>query len=352
MTIKYPWLNDAYEKLLTFDKSNHLPQAVLINGVENIGKFKLLTKFISSLMCATKNACGKCKACKKIAKNKKENLDLYVENELLIRRSFHPNIIYCQRELDKNSKKSQVIKVNQIRAFCDALSKTQKGLQIGVIIYADDMNRNAANSLLKTLEEPRDNTLIILLSHKLNSIPATILSRCHRINIVPDFSAETIKWLKKNIENSADYDMEHLINMSHGVALKVKHLIESNTLSKYQDWQNELFNIALNPDKIVNNKIFEKDEIGILYCLQNIIIEAIKLKLKNQKSALIELNSIIKKCDTKFLFLLLNDITKAISVFGSQINNVLLLDSILIVWSHITHLRKYPIIFDKWSNYE
>ena len=54
-------------------------------------------------------------------------------------------------------KVSNEIRIKQVRAFCNALNKTADDLQIGLMFYADKMNISAANSLLKTLEEPRKN---------------------------------------------------------------------------------------------------------------------------------------------------------------------------------------------------
>jgi DNA polymerase-3 subunit delta' len=97
-----------------------------------------------------------------------------------IRRSNYLNMIYCRAgELNPTTKnRSKDIRIDQVRAFCEALNKTADKLQIGVIYYADQMNVNAANSLLKTLEEPRDNTLIILLAHNAKNLPVTVVSRC------------------------------------------------------------------------------------------------------------------------------------------------------------------------------
>ena len=94
---------------------------------------------------------------------------------------------------------SKDIRVDQIRAFCESLGKTAETLQIGVIFYADQMNNNAANSLLKTLEEPRKNTLIILLAHNIDRLPATILSRCQNVHINPSYENETAQWLANQI---------------------------------------------------------------------------------------------------------------------------------------------------------
>jgi DNA polymerase-3 subunit delta' len=78
--------------------------------------------------------------------------------------------------------------------------------------------------------------------------------------------------------------------------------------------------------------------------LQNLITEGIKLKVVKHDGGNIELNRVIEKAPSDYLFKLLDDTSRAISLSQTTVNMKLLLDNILIVWSHITHLKKYPTI--------
>jgi len=89
---------------------------------------------------------------------------------------------------------------------------------------------------------------------------------------------------------------------------------------------------------------FEGNELAVLDCLQNLIVEAIKLKTTKQEGGLVELNQLVKSVKSEFLFQLLDDVYRAIRLSKTSINLKLLLDNILIVWSHITHLKQYPQI--------
>jgi DNA polymerase-3 subunit delta' len=112
----------------------------------------------------------------------------------------------------------------------------------------------------------------------------------------------------------------------------------------YQEYQNQLLNIATHPLNINQTKCFEGRELEVLRCLQNLIIEAIKLKTTQQEGGLIELNQLVERVKSDFLFQLLNDVSHAIRLSETSVNLKLLLDNILIVWSHITHLKQYPQI--------
>ena len=201
----FPWHKSAYSKLKKMIDQNHFPHALLITGVEKIGKFELAQKLIQTLLCE-EQSCGQCELCLTL---KKDNPREDLEYSALIRRSHYPNLIYCCNELNDSGTMSKDIRVDQVRAFCESLGKTADALKIGVIFYADQMNANAANSLLKTLEEPRGNTLIILLAHNANSLPATILSRCQSVHINPTYDQESASWLSQNIDKEVRLTLMH-----------------------------------------------------------------------------------------------------------------------------------------------
>ncbi|MDX1500534.1 MAG: hypothetical protein R3176_11580 [Woeseiaceae bacterium] len=91
------------------------------------------------------------------------------------------------------------IGIEQIRDLVAELSLTSYAGngKVAIIAPANVMTANAANSLLKTLEEPPGNTLIVLVADRLGRLPATILSRCQRIDIVPPPEAEGLAWLDR-----------------------------------------------------------------------------------------------------------------------------------------------------------
>ena len=91
----------------------------------------------------------------------------------------------------------QAIGIDQIRELVAELSMTsyQGDGKVAVIEPADAMTNNAANSLLKTLEEPSGNALLILIADRKGRLPATIFSRCQRIDIAVPPETEGLQWL-------------------------------------------------------------------------------------------------------------------------------------------------------------
>jgi DNA polymerase-3 subunit delta' len=334
-----PWHDQALSKLQKMIDQNHLPHALLITGTQKIGKFELMQQLVGILL-------------KDDAIIRRDNILEELDHPVLIRRSNYTNMIYCRAgEINEKTKnRSKDIRIDQVRAFCEALNKTADDLQIGVIFYGDQMTVNAANSLLKTLEEPRENTLIIILAHNVQNLPVTVVSRCQNIHIAPSFDDKTQAWLKAQLSETqnADFDITQLLENTHGVPFKVLSELTEGGFIAYQAYQNQLLNIAIHPLTINQTQIFEGNELEVLHCLQNLIIEAIKLKTTQQEGGLVELNQLAERAKSDFLFKLLDDVYQAIRLSKTSVNIKLLLDNILIVWSHITHLKQYPQIS---SNY-
>ncbi len=330
-----PWHNSALAKLQQMIAQNHLPHALLVTGAEKIGKFEFMQQLVGILLNDDEII-------------RRDNVLEDMTHPVLIRRSNYPNMIYCRaNEINEKTKNaSKDIRIDQIRAFCEALNKTADDLQIGVIFYGDQMNVSAANSLLKTLEEPRDNTLIIILAHNLQNLPATIVSRCQNIHIAPSYSEQTQQWITAQLSKSqqADFDVEQLLDNTHGVPFKVLSELSDGSYAAYQAYQNQLLSIAIHPLMIRQTEVFEGHELEVLNCLQNLVIEAIRLKTSHQEGGSVELNQVVQAAKSEFLFKLLEDIYLAIRLAKTSVNSKLLLDNILIVWSHITHLKQYPPI--------
>ena len=132
----------------------------LLWGISGLGKTNFAREFAVFLLCENNTACRKCRGC------------------LLMHADNHPDFI-----LIKPEEKSHSIKIDQVREMSQKLAQTAHagGYQIVVISPADAMPVQAANALLKTLEEPSGKIIIFLIDDQKSMLPATILSRCQKI---------------------------------------------------------------------------------------------------------------------------------------------------------------------------
>ena len=341
---KYPWLNSYLHRLEQFRLKDHMPHAILLSGIVGIGKKQLAFHFIKTLICKNNNACGKCSNCLAQLSDKPDDLDDSYLNTL-IRRSHYNNLIYCHRELSNSKKLSLDIKIDQIREFCNIFYKTSDKLKIGLIYYADEMNLSASNSLLKTLEEPNKNTLIILLAHSINKIPVTIISRCQHINIAPSYDdKKAINWLKITTNCNDDRALKSL-QYSYGAPFLAQKWLGVNK----DDYKIIHKNLLLLPSQIelIGDKSFYQNEKMTIEILNKILYQLLKYKFFNTEISKAYKPLLLQNIKIEYILSLLEDTYKILADSRYEINMRLLLVNILIVWSRISQLKAYPQIIYK-----
>ncbi|MEO8716592.1 MAG: DNA polymerase III subunit delta' [Burkholderiales bacterium] len=195
----YPWQNMAWETLGA--KLGQLPHALLIQGAQGIGKLALAERFAQRLLCEAANErnspCGKCDGCRWIDAGSHPDLRR-VEPEALARRYGAEDPEQPAAEPGRTTKPSNEIKVDQIRALDGFLNlKSHRGgRRVALVHPAEAMNPNAANALLKGLEEPPGSALFILVSHRPARLLATIRSRCVAVPIEVPETAASLAWLE------------------------------------------------------------------------------------------------------------------------------------------------------------
>lgn len=173
-----------------------LPHALLLSGQRGIGKFALAQAFAAGVLCekphADGSACGACLACGWLSQGN------------------HPDFRLLQPEAlaegegddggdagEGKKKASQQITIEQVRGLDDFLhvGTHRQGLRIILIHPAEAMNRNTANALLKSLEEPAPGSLFLLVSSESDRLLPTIRSRCQSVAVpIPDPALATA-WL-------------------------------------------------------------------------------------------------------------------------------------------------------------
>jgi len=174
-----PWLLQDGAALMSRSREGRLPHAILLGGIQGIGKRAFSQWLAESLLCRNRGesgACGQCESCMQLLAGA------------------HPDF---RKLLPEGA--NAAIKVDPIRELVEWLQLTasQGSYRIAVLEQADSMNRNAANSLLKTLEEPGDHAVMILSATRTGALPATIRSRCQTITLKMHDRAAALDWLKQ-----------------------------------------------------------------------------------------------------------------------------------------------------------
>jgi DNA polymerase-3 subunit delta' len=180
-----PWQQRVLDAALASQAEGRLGHALLFTGAARMGKLAVAETLAARLLCATPGpdglACGRCRGCQLLAAGTHPDFK---------RVSFMPN--------DKGDKLRSEIIVDQMRALGHWFSLTPQmgGAQVALITPAHALNINAANALLKTLEEPSASRYLLLVTDHPGRLPATIRSRCQRLEFRPPARAEGEAWLR------------------------------------------------------------------------------------------------------------------------------------------------------------
>ncbi len=267
----HPWLEKYWQQVLSLKEQARLPHALMLRGADGLGIGQLASVIGTSLLCKEPTTegfnCGHCSDCR------------------LVAAGTHPDYHLVTVAEDK-----KLISVDQIRALVKVCMERphQGGYRIVVIDPCASMNISAANALLKTLEEPGDNTLLILVSSSTNSLPATIRSRCQLMSIDVPTEAEGMNWL---IERHPDDKLTTLLalRLSKHAPLEALTLLTSEQLHVRQGFIAGMARAAeghLDPIKLVA-KLKKDDFANSIEWMYSLALDAQKLSHQVAKEKLI-----------------------------------------------------------------
>ncbi len=172
-----PWQADDWASVSQRLAADRLPHALLLAGPAGIGKWQFACVLAARMLCLEPQAglaCGKCKTCSVLAAGS------------------HPDCLELAPE-----EGSRVIKIDQVRGLISFAGKTPAlgSRKLALLCPAEAMNLNAANALLKCLEEPSASTTLLLVSHQPASLPATVRSRCQTVTLPSPSRQQGLSWL-------------------------------------------------------------------------------------------------------------------------------------------------------------
>lgn len=175
--MQLPWLAEACRTLQRARAAGRFPHALLIHDQPGSGGEWLATFTARTVLCRAQDPpCDRCEDCRRVAAGT------------------HPDLLRTTPMED-----SQSIRVEQVRELCAELALTSHGgagATVAIIIPAEAMNVNAANALLKTLEEPRAGVTLVLVSSMPSRLPATVRSRCQRLAVAAPSRLASLAWLE------------------------------------------------------------------------------------------------------------------------------------------------------------
>jgi DNA polymerase-3 subunit delta' len=269
----HPWNQSLWQRFCQQQQQQRLPHALLLSGTAGLGKEYFASAIVANVLCTSfqndSSPCGQCHSCQ------------------LLSAGNHPDHIKIMPE-----ETGKQIKIDQIRSLKDKQQLTASVANWKTIIIspADAMNVSASNSLLKLLEEPQQNTLLILITDKPEKLPITIRSRCQSYPFSSPSTEQALEWLAtQNINNQND-ELEKILQLASGAPIKVLEMLDNDLSDHYQQIErdfDEILSGQANPIALAASwKDFELSEVLHLlhYFLKDRLVELMTTKQKSTKN--------------------------------------------------------------------
>ncbi|MEI4259894.1 MAG: DNA polymerase III subunit delta' C-terminal domain-containing protein [Candidatus Dasytiphilus stammeri] len=260
----YSWLNLPYRQFIKQYYMKRAYPAILFHGPQGLGLNSLIWKISSWLMCSfSKNlqSCGICHSC----------------NLMKVRN--HPDFVTIES--------SPSIGIDIIRNLYDKIfQRSQLGRSKVIwISESDKLTESASNALLKTLEEPPDNTYFFLYSSDPSNLSAILRSRCQYWKIIPPIESEGMQWIKLQLNSHRYHHLTEAnilaaLRLASGAPLAAVDLLSS----MYWTYRHKIYEIIrdvlnekqdlLNLLPLLNNENVNKQIEGLC----TLFLDAIKLQ--------------------------------------------------------------------------
>ena len=328
-----PWHEAPLRELLS--RRERLPHAMLLYGRQGIGKVEYARAIAQSLLCESPDdavACGKCDACGWFSQGN------HPDFRALLPEALSEDDADAEVPVDaeaKEKKKSKEIKVEQIRniAAFMTLSTHRDGFRVLLIHPAETLNANAANSLLKTLEEPPPRTLILLVTDQIGRLLATIKSRCQRVLVPAPDEPAALAWLKAQ----GIADAQIALAQAAGAPLDAIAFADSEYQSQRRSFLQVL--AAADADHLAAALQFEKSDLGnVVTWLQTWVSDVALARLTGEVRHHSDQQTAIKRIATRVhlpaLFRYESQLRQARRSIHHPLNARLLLEQLLISYSN------------------
>jgi DNA polymerase-3 subunit delta' len=207
-----PWLKSTWNLFNDCLVQQRLAHALLVQGPQGLGKSSLALAMAERLLCTGDGdeACGACRSCR------------------LLKSGAHPDYFFVSREPHpRTGKIRQEIIVEQIRKLITSLQLTTSisPCKLAIIDPAESMNLNAANALLKTLEEPPGTVYLLLVCSDPSRLPITIRSRCQALPVRQASPEQALEWLTGQDAGNSE-DAREALEMTAGSPLRALETLQ------------------------------------------------------------------------------------------------------------------------------
>jgi len=304
---------DYLNAMLTADK---FPHALLFTGPVGTGKAEFAREYAKKLLCEKDEtlACGHCHSCKVYAAET------------------HPDYINTAP-----AEEGKLIGVDIIRELIVKLTTTSQfsGKTVAIIENAEQLNRNSANALLKTLEEPTPNTVLILVSSFPHRLLPTIRSRCLQLDFPTPNHDLALSYLQAENIEEAGLNLQ----LAHGSPIKAIQIANSDLADQRKSVLKNLIKTSRGQAVSLSMKEIEKIPLKpLLDWSIDFCDDLIKVKSQGSQAVLTHqdvtdvLSNMAPHCQIKALFTFRDMLIERKKQSNIALNTQLLLEDLLILW--------------------
>ncbi|MBS0289424.1 MAG: DNA polymerase III subunit [Proteobacteria bacterium] len=318
--IDYPWLEPISQRLAQFTHQQKVPHAILFCGPRGLGEKALLNDFTRLLLCQTPNqkyACGLCRSCH------------------LFQQQHHPDLLsYGEQE------SVGIEDIREINRFLEQTSH-QKGKKVVLLWQAQNLTVASGNALLKTLEEPPGDSVLLLVAASDRILP-TIKSRCLVINLPTPSPQVALSWLSCRYPQHEARVLQRSLLFAGNIPFIADDMIKSGMGSQDALCQALLAGDLIAFDSEEIQHFFTEAPLAALYSFYYLLVNFIRFALQCSADFLYNdeqtkrLNRLLQRISLKQIFIYLESVKEAIRALSLPgINKPLLFDALISQWHYL-----------------
>lgn len=310
-----PWHVEVWKK--TTARFPNLGHAFLLHGKQGSGKQQFALQFSKWLLCQDKQSQGGCGHCSSCA---------------WVQAGTHPQMKIIQPEWDEKKQSYGAIKIDQIRQLNEFVQQTVAGWRIIVIYPAEQLNIAASNALLKTLEEPGERVLLLMVSDAMLKLSATIRSRVQQIALDRMQSTEAMAYLETLSTSYSVQERQIALALAAEMPLKAQTILQSPWFAQREQFLHAwlaLVQYKNQPMKFSVGWLKQLDFKSVMLMLRYILQDLVAFKLQQTvKQSDLDISALAHYYSLEQLFAIYTQINKMNQMLMQNVQTQLIFDEL------------------------
>ena len=317
----YPWQKTTWDTLTT--RFPNIGHGLLFYGKEGCGKHAFAKHFLAWVLCLNKQphgACGECSSCQ------------------WLKSDTHPNYVHITTD-EENKKQNAKIKIEKIRDLLPFVQQTGEGWRVILIEPAEALNLSSSNALLKTLEEPGERVVLILLADHYLKLPATIRSRLQHFALDRISYEQATSYLNEHLSEIAEVQPDLLLGLSNDMPLQAIEIAKSDWFTKRQIFLNDWLKIVAQKSMPLFFSGKWQKELSFsdfIVLFEYLLGDLICVKLNQpQKNTDLDFDQLSPYYDLESLFNIYSELQQAKKLVEQNVQSQLIIDQLFITLMNV-----------------